>query len=179
VKIGVDESRYIILGTIDGLLAVLGVVIGTHSITDDLRIIIAASLSAAVALALTNGAGSYLAETTVEYARIARIEKAMMKSLDNTHIERTAKKRIMAQSLVHGGSSFLGSMVPLIPLLVPPLSGSPIPSIIVSILVLVGLGYLSGKVSKRSVAVSTIKMVGLGIAITVACTILGLGEYAQ
>jgi predicted membrane protein (TIGR00267 family) len=178
VRIGYEESRYIILGTIDGLLAVLGIVIGTQSITSDSRIIIGASLSGAIALALTNGAGSYLAESTVEYAKIAKMERAMLRSLNDTSIERKAKKKIVAQSLVHGGSSFLGSMIPIVPLLIPPIANGPLPSIILSILTLVALGFLSGRVSKTRVIVSVAKMVGLGVAIIVACTALGIGEYA-
>jgi predicted membrane protein (TIGR00267 family) len=177
VRIGFEESRYIILGTIDGLLAVLGVLIGTHSVTSDLRIIIGASLSGAIALALTNGAGSYLAESTVEYAKMARIEKAMLRRLNDTHIEKKAKRKIVMQSFVHGGSSFLGSLVPIVPLLIPPLATSPLPSIILSMLTLVALGFLSGKVSKTRVVVSVIKMVGLGAAIIVVCTALGIGEF--
>jgi predicted membrane protein (TIGR00267 family) len=178
VRIGIEESRYIILGTIDGLLAVLGIVIGTQSITSDLRIVVGASLSGAVALALTNGAGSYLAESTVEYAKIARMEKAILRRLHDTSIEKKAKKKIVAQSLVHGGSSFLGSMIPIVPLLIPPLANGPLPSIVLSVMTLVGLGFLSGKVSKTRVIVSVIKMVGLGVAIVIACASLGMGEYA-
>jgi len=67
-----EKGRYVILGSVDGLLAVLGVVIGASASASD-QFVVQAALGGAVALALTNGVGSYLAESVVEQGKLAML----------------------------------------------------------------------------------------------------------
>ncbi len=112
-----EEGRYLILGTIDGLLAVLGIIIGLSAATSNAEIIVKAALGGGIALCLTNGVGSYLAETAVVYGRISSVEHAMLENLRDTHIEKQAKRKIVRDSIIHGGASFVGSIIPILPFL--------------------------------------------------------------
>ena len=170
-----DHGRYVILGSIDGLLAILGVVIGASAATVSNSFVINAAIGGAVALALTNGVGSYLAEGAVEYQKLAMLSKPMLRSLENTHLEREIKRKIWIDSLIHGGSSFAGSLVPIAPFLV--LKTHTLEaSITLSILTLVVLGTYSGRLARQNILSHIIRMVGLGIAIVVIVTALGLGH---
>ncbi|MCD4703494.1 MAG: VIT1/CCC1 transporter family protein [Methanosarcinaceae archaeon] len=173
MKLNVEHGRYIILGSIDGILAVLGVVIGASHVSNDPNIIINAALGGAIALGLTNGVGSYLAESAVEYGNLAELEKPILRSLESTDIETQTKKKIWIDSITHGGASFLGSLVPILPFVFFEDNALTI-STISSILVLAVLGVYSGKIAKQSVLKHALRIVGLGILIVAAVTLLGL-----
>ncbi|WP_321417074.1 VIT1/CCC1 transporter family protein [uncultured Methanomethylovorans sp.] len=173
MKLNVEHGRYVILGSIDGILAVLGVVIGTSQVANDPSIIINAAFGGAVALALTNGVGSYLAESAVEYGKLAELEKPLLRSLACTSIEKQTKKKIWSDSIFHGGASFLGSMVPILPYVLLKEHMLEV-SIVMSIMVLSILGLYSGKIAKQSMIKHSARMVGLGIVIVIAVTSLGL-----
>jgi predicted membrane protein (TIGR00267 family) len=173
MKFNKEQGRYIILGSIDGLLAVLGVVIGTSHVVDDPSIIINAALGGAVALALTNGIGSYLAESAVEYGHLAELEKPLLRSLESTKLETQTKKKIWNDSLAHGGSSFIGSLVPISPFIFFDEMALEI-AVVLSISVLAVLGVYSGKLAKQSAIKHAVRMIGLGILIVAAVTMLGL-----
>jgi predicted membrane protein (TIGR00267 family) len=172
-----DESgRYLILGTIDGLLAVLGIIIGASASTADAGIILKAALGGGIALALTNGIGSYLAESAVEYGRIASVERAILQDLKDTRIEEQAKHRIVVGSIVHGGASLIGSFIPIVSFLLLPAENALISSILLSLFTLIVLGFYSGKISGQSYLKSILRMVSLGLIIVIVTGLLGLGR---
>ncbi len=173
----VDQGRYIILGSIDGLLATLGIIVGVSITNVQSSVVISAAFGGAIALALTNGIGSYLAESTVEYGKLAETEKSLLRDLSDTYIESQSRKKIIKDSITHGGASFLGSLVPLAPYILS--TGSVVASIALSLLSLVGLGIFSGYVSKRSYIASVIKMVGLGTLIIITIQLLRLSHLAE
>jgi len=168
-----EQGRYIILGSIDGILAILGVVIGTSHVVEDPSIVINAAFGGAVALALTNGVGSYLAESAVEYGKLAELEKPLLRSLESTKIEDETKKKIWNDSIAHGGASFLGSLVPMLPFVLIDSYMLEV-SIVLSIMTLAILGMYSGRIAKQSLLLHSARMVGLGILIVAAVTLLGL-----
>ena len=173
---GGDKGRYLILGTIDGLLAVLGIIVGLATTTTDPGIIIKAALGGGIALCLTNGIGSYLAETAVEYGRITAMERAMLEDLRDTRIEKQARRKIVRDSFIHGGMSLAGSIVPIVPFFVTSGWTAVITSVILCLVTLVGLGLYSGKVSSQSYLKSIVRMVALGALIVTVCSLLGLGH---
>lgn len=166
------QGRYVILGSMDGLLAVLGIVLGLSAIADD-RVVLAAGLGGAVALALTNGLGSFLAESAVEYGRLARIEDAMLTSLEDTEKETAVQKTILMDSLTHGGFSFIGSLIPLVPYVAFSFWDKTGEAVVYSVAYLFVLGVFSGRISRRNLVVSIVKMVGLGLVVAVVTFALG------
>lgn len=171
-----DVGRYLILGTIDGLLAVLGIIIGISTTTQDSGIIVRAALGGGIALFMTNGIGSYLAETAVEYGKISHVEKAMLEDLRDTRIEKMAKKKIIRDAILHGGASLMGSIIPLLPFLVFSGFTAVIASVVLCLTSLVFLGLYSGRISGQSYIKSVVRMVSLGVLIVVVCSLLGIGH---
>lgn len=169
-----EHGRYVILGTIDGILAVLGIIIGLSSATKDGGIIVKAALGGGIALCLTNGIGSYLAETAVEYGKISSVEKAILQDLSDTKIEKMAKRNIIIDSIVHGGSSFVGSLIPMAPFVFGYTGISLYVSIGLSLIALSALGMFSGKISGQGYLKSVVRMVFLGALVVIACSVLRL-----
>lgn len=171
-----DIGRYVILGTIDGVLAILGIIVGISTTSVDSSVIIKAALGGGIALCLTNGIGSYLAESAVEYGKLTSVEKAILQDLKDTKIEQVTKRKILRDSIIHGGSSLLGSIIPIIPFIFLRGGISTIISIALSLGALVLLGLYSGKISSQSYIKSVVRMVALGALIVITCSLLGLGH---
>ena len=169
-----ERGRYIILGTIDGILAVLGIIIGLSTATKDGGIIVKAALGGGIALCMTNGIGSYLAETAVEYGRISSVERATLQDLSDTKIEKMAKRSVIVDSILHGGSSFVGSLIPMLPFLISFDGLSLYISIGLSLLALTALGLFSGRISGQGYIKSVLRMVLLGALVVIACSLLRL-----
>ncbi len=170
-----EQGRYIILGSIDGILAVLGGVIGASTAGTPNEGVVQVGIGVAVALAVTNGIGSYLAESTVEYAKLAEKERPLLRKLTGTKIERRTRRKIYLDSITHGGSSFVGSLVPITPFIAIESNALAV-SIAASLSALVVLGIYSGRLSKQNIAVSVVKMVILGVLVVVLVSLLGGGH---
>lgn len=169
-----ERGRYIILGTIDGILAVLGIIIGLSSATLDPGVIVKAALGGGIALCLTNGIGSYLAETAVEYGKLLEVEQALLQDLKDTKIEKLTRRNIIVDSVLHGGSSFVGSLIPILPFVFVPGGIAVFVSIGLALAALVVLGLFAGSISGQSYLKSVIRMVFLGVIVVIACSMLRL-----
>jgi predicted membrane protein (TIGR00267 family) len=169
-----ERGRYIILGTIDGILAILGIIVGLSSATLDPGVIIKAALGGGIALCLTNGIGSYLAESAVEYGKLSEVEAALLQDLKDTRIEKITKRKIILDSILHGGSSFIGSLVPIMPFVFISDGIAVYISIVLALAALIILGLFSGKISGQSYIRSVVRMVFLGAVVVIACSLLRL-----
>jgi len=169
-----ERGRYIILGTIDGILAVLGIIIGLSAATSDAGVVLKAALGGGIALCLTNGIGSYLAETAVEYGKLSEVEQALLQDLRHTKIEKQTRRNILIDSALSGGSSFFGSLIPIVPFVFISNGLAVYVSIGLALASLVVLGLFSGKISSQGYIKSVVRMVGLGIVVVVVCSLLHL-----
>jgi predicted membrane protein (TIGR00267 family) len=177
MSFNIEEGRYIILGSIDGLLATLGIIIGVSVVSASNAIIVSAAFGGAIALALTNGLGSYLAESTIEHGKLAVTEKSLLRKLSNTYVESQSRRKIAKDALSSGGASFIGSLIPLAPWIFS--VGSVAASVGLSLISLVALGIYSAYISRQSYAISVVKMVGLGTLIVIAVQLLRIGHLVQ
>ena len=169
-----ERGRYVILGAIDGILAVLGIIIGLSAATIDPGLVVKAALGGGIALCLTNSIGSYLAESAVEYGRISEVEQALLQDLKNTKVEKLARRNIMIDAALSGGSSFFGSLIPIVPFAIFKAGIALYFSVGLALIALVVLGLFSGKISSQSYIRSVVRMVGLGIIVVIVCSILRL-----
>ncbi len=177
MNFNIEEGRYIILGSIDGLLATLGIIVGVSVTNANTAIVVSAAFGGAIALALTNGLGSYLAESTIEYGKLAATERSLLRDLSDTYVESRSRRKIIKDALFSGGSSFLGSLVPIAPYLFS--VGSALVSIALSLATLIALGVYAGYISKQNYIVSVIKMVSLGTLIIVAVELLRIAHLVE
>ncbi|MGZ4924825.1 MAG: VIT1/CCC1 transporter family protein, partial [Halobacteriota archaeon] len=70
-------------------------------------IIVSAAFGGAIALALTNGLGSYLAESTIEHGKLAMTEKSLLRKLNNTYVESQSRRKIAKDAISSGGPALL------------------------------------------------------------------------
>jgi predicted membrane protein (TIGR00267 family) len=179
-------SRYVALGTLDGILAVMGVTLAASGVASagslpiPNYVIGLTGLSGGIALALSNAFGSFIGERAEEARNLRELEQKMVigeGALDDTLIHRQAKKRVYMSMFVHGFSSFVGSFVPVLPfILIPNRITATFTTIILCFFALVILGIYLGKVSRESLLKTSIEIVLIGVLIGVVSYIIGGGH---
>ena len=125
----------LILGGQDGLVDVLGVILGVATATANIKLVIIAALSSAIAESFSMGAVAYTSQKALEeYSRKRKDSLRYIKAF--------------FESLVVFLSTLIGSLIPIIPFLVFNLNEAIIVALILSLLVLFVAGALSGKIAK-------------------------------
>ena len=179
-------SRYVALGTLDGILAVMGVTLAASGVASagslpiPNYVIGLTGLSGGIALALSNAFGSFIGERAEEARNLRELEQKMVideGALDDTLIHRQAKKRVYMSMFAHGFSSFIGSFVPVLPfILIPDRITATFTTITLCFFALVILGIYLGKVSRESLLKTSIEIVLIGVLIGVVSYIIGGGH---
>ncbi|HII83924.1 MAG TPA: TIGR00267 family protein [Methanobacterium subterraneum] len=179
-------SRYVALGTMDGILAVMGVTLTASGVAGVSGLEISnfavglTGLSGGIALALSNAFGSFIGERAEEVRSIRELEQKMMLEegkLDDTHIHQQAKKRIYMSMFTHGFSSFIGSFVPVVPfILISDRINATICTVILCFVALIILGVYLGKVSRESLLKTSVEIMLIGVLISVVSYLIGGGH---
>ncbi|MGJ7027979.1 putative membrane protein (TIGR00267 family) [Methanothermobacter sp. DSM 3267] len=179
----INMSRYVALGTLDGVLAVMGVtltasgVAGAGGFAVDNYLIGLTGLSGGIALALSNAFGSFIGERAEETRTMRELERKMMMAegkLDDTIIHQQARRRVYMSMFTHGFSSFMGAFVPVLPfLLIPDRVTATMVTVILCLIALVGLGLYLGRVSRENIYKTSLEIVIIGILIGIVSFILG------
>lgn len=179
-------SRYVALGTLDGILAVMGVTLAASGVASaggleiPNYVIGLTGLSGGIALALSNAFGSFIGERAEESRNLRELEQKMVieeGTLDDTLIHRQAKKRIYMSMFTHGFSSFTGSFVPVLPfILITGRTAATLTTITLCFFALVILGIYLGKVSRESLLKTSIEIVLIGVLIGIVSYIIGGGH---
>ena len=176
-------SRYIALGTLDGILAVMAVTLaasgiataGGHSISN--FAIGLTGLSGGIALSLSNVFGSFIGERAEESRTLRELEDKMMLeegSLDDTVIHNQAKRRVYLSMFSNGFSSFVGAFVPVVPfLIIPDRLTATIATIGLCFIALIILGIYLGRVSRENLLKTSFEVLIIGVVITAISLLLG------
>nr|WP_292460419.1 TIGR00267 family protein [Methanothermococcus sp.] len=160
------DKRYIIRGLIDGSLSSLGVVIGASS--GDVSVIIAAGIGGGVANGISNILGALTAERAILEGIRSSQEKVLLKeegSLKTTLFYKKALNKTAVSGIGDGLATTFGSVIPVIPFLFLRKDLAIIIAIIITLVILFGLGVFIGKISKENLAMSGLKMVVGGIIV--------------
>ncbi|MFX0096177.1 MAG: hypothetical protein ACFE7E_00285 [Candidatus Hodarchaeota archaeon] len=179
---GVSEiaRRYFVMNAFDGALTMLGIVIGAYAIGGiDPKIIIGAGFGASLAMAISGVSGAYMTERAERLRELERLEKAMLKTMDNTVQARAIRFASIYVAIVDGAAPFIVSVIAIVPFILSQIGilavgFAVIVSVSITLLVLFILGGFLGKISKRNIIVSGIKMAAAGIATALVALLLNL-----
>jgi predicted membrane protein (TIGR00267 family) len=176
-------SRYVALGTLDGILAVMGVTLAASGVAAaggialENYVIGLTGLSGGIALSLSNAFGSFIGERAEESRTLRELEDKMMLSegeLDDTIIHQQAKRRIYMSMFTHGFSSFVGAFVPVVPfLLIADRMSALVTTLVACFIALVILGIYLGRVSRESLLKTAVEIVLIGILISAISFLIG------
>jgi predicted membrane protein (TIGR00267 family) len=165
--IGEIARRYFAMNSFDGVLTILGILIGSFfGGIREARIVVSAGLGASIALMVSGLWGTYLTEHAERTRGLKELEGSILIKLEKTDIGKASKVATVIVALVNGLSPFIASILVLMPFF---LSGffdimlTYYISIGIAFLILFSLGMFLGKISKENMIKMGLKMVLAGI----------------
>ncbi|NIO44117.1 MAG: hypothetical protein GTN36_00985 [Candidatus Aenigmarchaeota archaeon] len=178
----VDEivRRYFVMNGFDGILTVLGIVIGSYiAHVRDPSIIIITTISTCVAIGISGFSGTFMSERAerIRYTKI--LERKMLTKFHNSIINEAARFASFYSAIIAAASPIIFAIIILIPMFLT--SFGLIPYMIafygligVSLLILFTLGIFLGIVSKENVIIWGIKMSLIGLFTTLLLFFIGI-----
>lgn len=183
IKDYIELSRYVALGSLDGILTVLSIsltaaVVGISSGGQvNPTTIGLTALSGGIAISLSNGFGSYVGEKAEEGKNIRELESKMLleeRKLDDTVIHKQAQYRVFMSMLTHGSASFMGAVIPAIPFFLTNNIYTAVSStLIICFTMLLILGFYLGHISQESKIGTATKIIIVGVIIVILSYLMG------
>jgi predicted membrane protein (TIGR00267 family) len=173
--------RYFVLNGFDGILTVLGITAGSFSTrVGDPKVLITSSLGAAIALGVSGISGAYITEKAERLKEFKELQRDMLSDLEGSVHQKNVTQRSIAISIVNGASPFLCALISTVPyfaalLGVLTMQVSYYFSAGIALLLLGLLGAFLGKISRESILLFGLKMVGVGVLTAVLSLTLGIG----
>ena len=170
--------RYFVMNSLDGALTILGVVIGMFfSGVDEPKVVMIASIGAAVAMAVSGIWGAYAAERAERLNSLRDLEKHMLRSLGGTRIGRSVQIMSILVALVNGLSPLFVSILLVLPFFASQLGivSMKIAYVVALSLIFVVLfltGLLVGKIGQENMLKSGVKMATAGIVVGIVVFLL-------
>ncbi|MDD1743365.1 MAG: VIT1/CCC1 transporter family protein [Methanomassiliicoccales archaeon] len=165
--------RYFVNTMFDSTFVMLGIIIaGAFNEAPNLRVVIATILSSAVALGISTGVSVFEAENLEQGRRIDEIEKAMLRSMEETHIGRSSRSSIYLIALVNFMAPIVTGTVILAPFLLfsaVDIRTAAWTAVGLAITLLFLTGYIMGRAGKRSPWIQAMRMALVGIGAFIIC----------
>jgi len=174
---GVSEiaRRYFVMNAFDGVLTMLGVIIGAYMAGNmDRAIILGSGISVSIAMGLSGFSGSYMTEQAERIREMKKLESALLINLNGTRHERANRFAVIFVSMIGGLSPAIGAMIVVAPFFM----GSVIShemavytSICLALIILFILGVYLAHISDERMIIHGTKMLGVGIITIITCTV--------
>ena len=102
--------------TFDGILTIIGVMIGSFSSgISDPRVVITTGLSTSIAIMISGAWGAFLTESAERKKNLDELGRSTLSDLNGTRIGRASRFAAVVVSIIDGLSPFVGAILPLIP----------------------------------------------------------------
>lgn len=177
-NIGVIARRYFAMNAFDGVLTIIGVLMGNFTAgVEDARIVVTTGLTTCVAMGISGLWGAYLTEGAERQRELLELEGYTLTDLQETTLGKASRAAVVIVALVDGLSPFLAALVVLIPFFVPQLFPSLrwtyLTAIGLALISLFALGAFLGHISRRNIAIYGFRTVIAGGISIVISLLLG------
>lgn len=159
--------RLFVMNAFDGILTLMGVVIGAHfSGLSDPDIVIKAGAGGSIALGISGMSSAYLAERAERRRDLKKLEAAMLIDLKKSQFARASEFATIVVALVNGISPAVGAAILVLPYLLVPridMEAAFIASLGLGLGCLFVLGLFLAKISHERMIVSGMRMILVGL----------------
>jgi len=166
--IGEIARRYFAMNSFDGVLTILGILIGSYvGGIRQANIVISAGLGASIALMVSGLWGTYLTEYAERTRSLKELESSILIKLEKTDIGKASKAATIIVALINGLSPLMAGILVLTPFFFSEIFNIIniyYTSIGIAFLILFGLGMFLGKISKENMIKMGFKMILAGVA---------------
>lgn len=163
--LGPIARRYFVIGAFDGALTILGIIVGAAAsgAGDAQRaIVLTASVSAAIALAVSSAVGAFEAERVEKKLDIGTLERAMLTRLSEEH-KGAFRFAAYASALVHGVAPLIAALPPVVPFLLLPFQEAIPAALVVTLAFLFVMGAYLGNIVRERIVYTGLRFVAAGI----------------
>jgi len=180
-EVGEIARRYFAMNAFDGVLTMIGVLVGNYSAgVESARVVISTGLATAMAIGVSGFWGAYFTESAERKRDLDDLESYVLTDLNETKIGRASRAAAIVVSLVDGLAPFLAALVVLSPFFLTSLWGEIYRSYYLSLAMALGalfaLGAFLGAISRENMALMGVKMIGAGLLAMVLGYLLRLFE---
>jgi len=177
-EIGEIARRYFAMNAFDGVLTIIGVLMGHYAAgVEDPRIVVTTGLTTSVAIGISGLWGSFLTESAERKREMDELSRRTLRDQNGSKIGKASRFAAVAISLVDGFSPFLASLIVLIPFFFSNLFSNIhyvyFTAIGFALLVLFGLGMFLGRISKQNLFAMGMKTLAAGLISILISTFLG------
>lgn len=159
--------RLFVMNAFDGILTIMGVVIGAHfSGLSDPDIVITAGVGGSIAMGISGMSGAYLAERAERRRDLQKLEGAMLADLKKSQFARASEFATVVVALVDGISPALGAIILVLPYFFVPridMEAAFRASLGLGLLCLFILGLFLARISHERMIVSGIRLILVGL----------------
>jgi predicted membrane protein (TIGR00267 family) len=178
VNIGEIARRYFAMNAFDGVLTIIGVLMGNFTAgVEDARIVVTTGLATCVAMGISGLWGAYLTEAAERQRELLELEELTLTDLQETGLGEASRAAVVIVALVDGLSPFLAALIVLIPFFVPQifptLQWTYITALGLAMAALFGLGAFLGRVSRQNIVIYGFRTVIAGAISIVISLLLG------
>ena len=179
VQIGEIGRRYFVMNAYEGVLTIIGVLMGNLIAgVDDPRIVVSTGMATCIAMGVSGLWGACLTEAAERKRALVELGHHTLTDLGETRIGRASRVAVVAVALIDGFSPFLAALIVLIPFfavgLFPSIISVYCTSLGIALLTLFGLGLFLGYISHGNLISYGVKTVVAG-AISISISFL-LGD---
>lgn len=180
-EVGEIARRYFVMNAFDGVLTMIGVLIGNYLAgVESARVVISIGLATSMAIGVSGFWGAYFTESVERKRDLEALERYTLTDLNETKIGRASRAAAIVVSLVDGFAPFLAALVVLSPFFLTSLWGEIYHSYYLSLAMALGvlfaLGAFLGAISRENIALTGVKMIGAGLLAMVLGYLLRLFE---
>ena len=163
--LGPIARRYFVIGAFDGALTILGIIVGATASgvhESEKVIVLTASVSAAIALAVSSAVGAFEAERVEKKLDIHSLERAMLTRLSEEH-KGAFRFAAYTSALVHGVAPLIAALPPVVPFLLLPIQDATIVGLVLTLAFLFGMGAYLGTLVRERIVFTGLRFVAAGI----------------
>lgn len=172
------SRRYFIIGFFDGVLTILGLIIGAHLAGEvSEKLIITAGVATALALGISSSWGAFEAERIEQKIMKDEKERALLVNSRESTIDRAHRFAAYVSSIIHGISPIIGAIIPILPYAFLPINEAFMIAVSLGFASLFILGAAMGKTARFNIVVSGLRMLFAGVATALIVTILSPSHF--
>ncbi len=177
-NIGEIARRYFAMNAFDGVLTIIGVLMGNMVAgVENPRIVTSTGMATCVAMGVSGLWGAYLTEAAERKRDLDQLSRYTLTDLNGTRIGRASRVATVIVALVDGISPFLAASIVLIPFfaigLFPAITWAYYTSLGIALLTLFGLGLFLGYISRGNLFLYGVKTVIAGVISILISLLLG------
>ena len=170
--------RYFAMNAFDGVLTIIGVLMGNLTArVEDPQIVVSTGLATCTAMGISGLWGAYLTEAAERKRDLDELSRFTLTDLNNTRIGKASRVAVVTVAVIDGLAPFLAALIVLIPFfaagLFPVITWVYYTSLGMALLTLFSLGLFLGHISRGNLILYGVRTVVAGLISILISFLLG------